>query len=528
MITTLNLKLTEQEYEAIDFSRIETIPSSSPLNLIHISNDFETHSEKHLFIDTQERMGFSSNYNGMEIPKNTNVGLPDEAGDNVELDELIDTLPDFFKAIGNLFTSKDEKMIALNAGVVLTGATMPLVEINYSNQINYPALMLAVIFPPASGKGVVSPIKRIAKKVDQHLTKEANQCNQTYRQELDQYHAAVKKGQACLMPLKPLTPNLLCPGNITTAKLTDQLSNNGSDNMLIICETEADAFGLSATGGYSNGNSTILRQAFHFESVGQARMTDDGSKSADTPKMGVILAGTSDQYKNLFKENENGLFSRFLIVYGEGTPKWRDVKPCSDCPSIDHQIELLADRYYDLWTSLNKRKIEVRFSDQQWKEINLLGEEKFNHTYQFTAQETVSLALRHCNMIVRFAAILTVLRAEQDKITKVILYCSDQDFSSTLWLIKKSLACSLNYFKSLPKKVNSRDGEVKTLFFNHLPQDFITQTYLTIGKTLNISERSISRHIESFVKTGALFKVQKGHYSKTQVGKDAAVTVCPQ
>ena len=86
--------------------------------------------------------------------------------ENYNLYTAINDLPDLVKGTVNLMESPQEKYMGLYATSVLTGALMPHVWTNYDGNVNYPALMLLVSFPPAAGKGKLALLPLVLKKIN--------------------------------------------------------------------------------------------------------------------------------------------------------------------------------------------------------------------------------------------------------------------------------------------------------------------------------------------------------------------------
>jgi hypothetical protein len=83
-----------------------------------------------------------------------------------DLDEQILKLPQVLRDILGIYETTDEKLMGFFAITCLTGALMPNAWVNYSNQTNYLALMLAIKFPPASGKGAISKLTELLSVID--------------------------------------------------------------------------------------------------------------------------------------------------------------------------------------------------------------------------------------------------------------------------------------------------------------------------------------------------------------------------
>ena len=123
-------------------------------------------------------------------------------------------------------------------------------------------------------------------------------------------------------------------------------------------------------------------------------------------------------------------------------------------------------------------------------------------------------------MLARIAATITILRNFEDKNNDPIVYCTDEDFFGSFWLVELSLQNALTLFKDLPgeKTDKTNDDEV----FDLLPESFKRCELMPLLKIMNIADRSLTRKLEKFVANGKLKLVKKGYYKKALVA-DMAV-----
>ena len=435
---------------------------------------------------------------------------------DVRLREMIALAPGPIKDICSRFSSTEELTMALFAITVLTGSILPNVKIHYHKKTNYPALMLLAIYPPASGKGCLSLIRRLTSKISAHLQEENREKMRHYKFEYDLYKKGLKTGSGVLPPEKPLMPMMDMPGDVTSAKLIDQLSQNGAGQMLLINEGEADALGNSLTNSqYGAQLSNVLRSSFEFERIAQARKTDNELLVAENPKLAVILSGTENQITKIFKSNEDGLYSRFLVLTGASSPKWENVKPDDSKGPQDDFFDQCATGYFNMWSFYKDKEIEIKFTDSQWGRINAFGEKNLGINHNFKGELTGSLAKRHANMIVRVAAALTILNESDKGQYSETVFCEDIDFGIALDMAKYSLKCSLEIYKKLPAKEKSSEAEDRMVLLHLLPEFFRTGEVEKLVPTLKFSVKTIERRIKDFVASGYLIKTGHGKYQKT-------------
>ncbi|MDB5133427.1 MAG: hypothetical protein JWP37_30 [Mucilaginibacter sp.] len=432
-----------------------------------------------------------------------------------DLRAIIETAPKIIKDICWRYTSIEELTMALFSAITLTGSILPEVKVNYHNKMCYPALMLLIVFPPASGKGCLSSIRKLISKINAELIDKNKNVMREYKLKTDQYKKSLKSDSFDLPPEKPNLPMLLMPGDVTSAKLIEQLSQNGPEQPLMIFETEADAFGVSASNKqYGSQISTVLRKSFEFETVSQARKTEGELLITETPKLVMVLSGTESQIAKIFPSNDDGLFSRFMIVTGNASPKWMDVKPDSTKVSQDNFFETMADKYYEMWKFFIGKDIEVKFTDAQWNQINAFGERNLAMTHHFKGELTGSMAKRHANMIVRLATTLTMFQYFDNKSEIPVAFCKDQFFDIAIWMAEHSLKWSLDLFKKLPEKIKNEVPLQKLLLLDNLPEFFSLKEVEKLVPGIKLSERTLSRWVNEFVASGYLTRLQHGKYRK--------------
>ncbi|MDB5285426.1 MAG: hypothetical protein JWR05_375 [Mucilaginibacter sp.] len=434
------------------------------------------------------------------------------------LHRVIDSCPDVIKEIVLLFISPEEQIMALYSTVALTGSLMPFVTINYDNRINYPCIILLVIFPPASGNGGMSLIRILGQKINSVLIQEYSDQMRQYKLDYDLYKKSLKSSTPLRPPLEPKQILFLAPGDTTTARLIKQISDNGPDQFLTIFETEADVFGNSASNSqYGAGLSTIVRLGFQNEPISQMRKTAGELNIADIPKISMILSGTANQVTKIFKNNEDGMYSRFMIIFGNAPAKWKNVKPDPSKQPLNEYFQTQADEYYKMWQFFKAKHIEVKFSDSQWDRINAFGEKHLAVMHNFIDELSGSIAKRHANMLTRIAATLTMTRYYDLKETVSEKTCSEEDFGIALWMAEQSLKWSLDLYKILPGKRSTAINEQKTELFKGLPNEFSYKEAEDRFKL--IKKRTLQRRLNEFVDSGLLKRIEFGKYQKTDMAQ---------
>ena len=160
---------------------------------------------------------------------------------NESLFQAVNGLPSTLYSVLEEFETPTEKQMALYAVTGLTSALMPHVWVNYADAKNYMPLMVLISFPPGSGKGKLALLVNLIRGIVKEQMEENRQLKASYKRQEKSYEKSLKTGTPLEMPDKPQYRLLLVPGNITSAKLTEQLSENDGDMVLLIFESEIDA-----------------------------------------------------------------------------------------------------------------------------------------------------------------------------------------------------------------------------------------------------------------------------------------------
>ena len=128
----------------------------------------------------------------MKEEKKPDTGIYPEVYKTKAADEI--KLPDFYTVVGRLpkliaksvylMDTDEEKKMTLYAISIISGALMPKVWINYGGKVNYPALMVMMAYPPASGKGKLALLPLVLRKIIDEQKKINNQSMAQYRLEM--------------------------------------------------------------------------------------------------------------------------------------------------------------------------------------------------------------------------------------------------------------------------------------------------------------------------------------------------------
>lgn len=428
-------------------------------------------------------------------------------------------LPQMLSDVIRNFDTSHQKKMALASTVTVFGSLLPKVHFSYENGKHYPSLYTVIVMPPASGKGSTGKIEIVLREIieEQHL--EIKRLKAVYKREMRQYERAVREDPDVKPPVKPAYPLLKIPGNITSAKFIEQLSENNGDMFALIFETEIDGItNMMGSAQFGKDNSMILRKAYHNESVSIMRKSGD-HYDIGSPKLSIVLTGTPSQLSGLFHSIEDGLFSRFLIVNGDVPLLWKDVKPCDSCVPIEEKLGQLSHDFYLFYRKMKELEVEFKMTDSQWSQINKFGEERLKASFEMGGEYATSVAKRHALMIARIACILSMLRYYESNSTDGVWVCEDRDFNTALSIVSESYDCSIEIFNSLKKEKPKGDDSKLDELFDRMPTRFRTKELAPLMKSMKISERSMYRHLEELLKQGKLKSPTKGSYEKIEMAE---------
>lgn len=429
----------------------------------------------------------------------------------LSLEVVISRLPKTLKDCVVEFKTEEQRLIATYAVTTLSGSLMPEVFIRYANKIEHPCLMLLISMPPASGKGGLNLMYKLVEEINSDMRAKNEESMRAYLREVKEIEEL--KDKSIPLPKPPKQPLHLIPGNTTSSKLNEQLAENDGLIASLIMETETDGLTMMLSNKMGEANSILFRKAFHHEIESQLRKRKGEHLVISRPKLVIIVSGTPLHIKGLFKGNEDGLFSRFMIVTGNSPLVWEDVRPDEGKQSLDEIFAGLAKQFTALFKHFENRKLEVQFLPYQWDKINSLGEDYMIHSVEQAGEYASSIGKRHANMLCRMAAILTAVRHFERGASEEVVFCNGADFETAVWLIDQSARNSLEVFKMLGGdryKVNSK----KEAFLNAMPDTFVLSEVEHIYAELKIKKRSASRYVEQLLKEGLLETVSFAVYRK--------------
>lgn len=429
----------------------------------------------------------------------------------LDLETVISRLPKTLKDCVVEFKTEEQRLIATYAVIALTGSLMPEVYVKYMDKIEHPCLMLLISMPPASGKGGLNLMYKLVEEINSKMRSENEEAMGAYLRELKAIEEL--KDKSIPLPKPPKQPLHLIPGNTTSSKMNEQLAENDGIIASLIMETETDGLTMMLSNKMGEANSILFRKAFHHEYESQLRKRKGEHLVISRPKLVIIVSGTPSHIKGLFKGNEDGLFSRFMIVTGNSPLIWQTVRPTPGKKSIDDVFTALGKNFTALFDHFKDKKLEVQFQTYQWDKIDSIGEDYLVHTVEAAGEYASSIAKRHTSMLCRIAVILTAVRHFESKSSEEVVFCNGADFETAIWMVDQSMKNALEVFKQLEGKYKKGNSK-KDAFFKAMPETIVLSEVTNLYADLNIKKRTANRYVQQLMKEGLLECLSYAVYRK--------------
>ena len=230
--------------------------------------------------------------------------------------------PPFIKQMidcGNSIAQRD--ILLLGVFTVLGGTLNKRVRVLYGQKYMYPCLQTFIVAPPASGKGALTWVRRLAEPIHEEMMARYKDSLKNYREEKNRWDSLGKKRSETPEPEQPPLKMFLIAGDNSGTGILENLIE--ADGVGLICETEADT--VSTAIGADHGHwSDTLRKCHDHERLAFNRRTNHEYRECDESYLSVLLSGTPAQVKPLIPSAENGLFSRQLFYFMPPIDEWMD------------------------------------------------------------------------------------------------------------------------------------------------------------------------------------------------------------
>ena len=450
----------------------------------------------------------------------------------------------FLQQVVDCGESPAQRDILLLGALTVFGATLNrLLSFVYGRKIKFPCLQTFVIAPPASGKGALTWVRRLAEPLHDALMESYSEKMKAYRLEKVQWDMLGKEKANKPEPERPCMKMFLIAGDNSGAGMLENLMDaNGAG---LICETEADTIASAISSEYGHWSDT-LRKAFDHDRLSYNRRTDQEYREVKRIFLAVLLSGTPAQVRALIPSAENGLFSRQLFYYMHGIYTWADQFACGEI-DLDEIFRSIGRDWQLKLDILKEHGIHtLRLTDEQKKEFNALFSDLFFRSDIANGNEMRSFIARLAVNICRIMSTIAMLRVLEipqpyqlkssdryapvpDKeipadnvkdgiITRWDITITPEDFKAVLGLVKPLYRHATHILSFLPSsEIPHRANADRDAFFDALGDEF-TRTQLTEQATaMGIKPNTALSWLRRLVKKGLFVMKEKGTYVRARV-----------
>lgn len=456
--------------------------------------------------------------------------------------------PPFIKQMidcGNSIAQRD--ILLLGVFTVLGGTLNKRVRVLYGQKYMYPCLQTFIVAPPASGKGALTWVRRLAEPIHEEMMARYKDSLKNYREEKNRWDSLGKKRSETPEPEQPPLKMFLIAGDNSGTGILENLIE--ADGVGLICETEADT--VSTAIGADHGHwSDTLRKCHDHERLAFNRRTNREYRECPASYLSVLLSGTPAQVRPLIPSAENGLFSRQLFYRMPPIDEWADQFEQGD-EDMDSLFSDWGKQWKMLVDYLRERVniIQFHLSDTQKERFNSCFARIFGHaglSYGYPMRSSVArIAINIC----RIASVVAFLRSVESLLIPQaildsqfsILNCpglspapeipeenvrdgivpslelriNDDDFQAVLSLVEPLYRHSAGILSLLPSDEvpRSRTPTPQEALFAALPLSFNRQQALEEAERNNIPTATLDTCLKRMQERGTLEKNGRGEYS---------------
>ena len=168
--------------------------------------------------------------------------------------------PAFLQGIIDCGNSPAQRDILLLGAATVLGSTLnKLVSFVYGRKHKYPCLQVFVTAPPASGKGALTWVRRLAEPIHNALLDTYREKIKTYRMEKTKWDTLGKEKVNTPEPEQPQLKMLLIAGDNTGTGIQENLMDSGGVGL--ICETEADTVSTAIGGDHGHWSANVTSRS---------------------------------------------------------------------------------------------------------------------------------------------------------------------------------------------------------------------------------------------------------------------------
>lgn len=382
-------------------------------------------------------------------------------------DWIFESLPSQLQSALTVAKHKRQRdMLFLSMLTNLSGC-MPNVKLRYDDDYIFPHLFLAVIAPPASGKGIMALPAKLPRLIQKELDEENAKAMREYEQELtlwEQRRIMAMKGklEGALEPKPemPMRKTLIVPADVSRSQLIRLMA--GSPDGVLLNTSELDTLKAAVNAEYGRFDD-LMRACFHHEMFGSDFKTDNRAYLVYAPKMAFSGSGTPNQFYRLCPSVENGAYSRYLIYMAEQDVEFLSMAPRGDKADKAGLFKKLTEETYRMYRYLKAYPTEVSLTPDQWDLHKSYFQGILQSVKMEEADAPISVVLRYGMITARLAMILTAMRKYEAQWSFKDITCTDEDFFISLAIMEVLTTHSLMFATSL-RKIKSSPAPMRRYF----------------------------------------------------------------
>lgn len=417
---------------------------------------------------------------------------------------IFEKLPPLLKKIMQHADTQPESCMLLMTSIATISSLLPNYYMKYGKHRMEANISFFGLAKAGSGKGLMSFCARLVKPIHEKMLHESEMIRRDHRARMEEQKKNKKVKTEYESEEIPPLKIFKIPADVSASAFIRTFAETKRG---IMFETEGDT--LSKTLGMDFGEySDLLRKAAHHEPVTFMRKDKNEGVylSIDYPCLSVVLSGTPKQLKNLMKDSENGLFSRFSIFYMTSEPEWMDQYAMDEGESFEDDFDEYANDLYVIYTKLDclgKEGVLFRMTKEQRNKILSFFRTKMLQ-YHLLYDGQYDGVMRRLGLLHgRICMVLTALRCESVDCFDKPLVCADEDVDIALEIVSVLNQHVSFAFRSLsPDKstnVMMKNMSPQYQFYYSLPQEFSSSAAVNIGEKLNIKKSTIYKYVHQFL-----------------------------
>ncbi len=407
-------------------------------------------------------------------------------------DVIFKILPNYLQGYDTITSSKHQRDVVFLTDLAILSASLPEVFCLMDGMKTFSNLYFLIYAPPASDKGKVSVMARIADGLESHLSGGVDlSYDLTLLSDHDRRNTTIPKG-------------FLLDGDSSLVAMIDALSR-GKENLLF--DSEAIILSQTRKNDWSQLDP-ILRKAFHFERISIARK--DRAIRIPDPRVSLLISGTNNDAKELAGSIQGGLVSRILPYTFNSPFEWRSQfsNEASNIPGyISKKSELLVQVYeYNLNNPFEFKLTEAQIQKHDstfgaWTKL-------LDNMEEFGSLKRLGVASA------RIAMILTALRRWEQTNSAKIIYCDDDIFDVSI-SIAETFHKQTDIFYDLIRNAEPVSLTRIQKVLTSLPVEFTKSDFIaTSGKITNVKEDSAIKQLYRLHKANVIENINQGKYRK--------------